>query len=380
MKKAKYLSVLVIITLVFSAMVSFGQEKYYELTSVKELKTNQSVELKRVGTCWSNAGAAFFEAEMLRLGKEPVNLSPLHFVYSAYLEKAKVFLDENQLLKVDPSGTAFDVVRLTEKYGMVPESEFMYAEDEMLSTQKQGEMDAILRGTLNMIHQQGEGFSERWENVYNTSLLRYMGESKIEFTYKSNSYNAKSFAGASGLNMDDYAMLTWVPKSDLNKKVEPVMRQNWAESDFYNVSGSDLVGAIENSINNGFTVVWYGHIDGSQIFSDENMAIVPAGDLPDDEESEEETETEFKPFAEMQVTPEMHDDLFKKVGQRDQDFLLIYGLTTDQEENTYFTGKYVCKAGDKTLNISRSFIELNTIYLMVNTNGLSSAMRTNLGL
>lgn len=380
MKKAKYLNLAIIIALVFNSAIGMAQDKYYELTTVKELKTNPTKDQKRVGTCWSIAGASFLEAEMIRLGKTPVELSPLHFVHSSYLKKADVFLGGNQTLKVDPSGTAYDVIKLSGEYGMVPESEFMYAEDEMLTNSKQGEMDAILRGTLNMIQQRGEGFTERWQNVYSTSLLRYMGESKIEFTNNGTSFNAKSFAGSTGLNMDDYLMLTWEPKSDLNTKVNPVMRQNWAGSDFYNVNDQDLIGAIENSINQGFTVVWYGHIDETQIFSEESMAIVPAGDLPGNEEDEEASEPEYKPFAEKKITAEMHDDLWRKVGQKDQDYLLIFGMTTDQEDNTYFTAKYVCRSGDKTLNLSKAFIELNTIYLMVNKNGLPSAMKSNLGL
>lgn len=380
MKKAMYLNLVIIIALVFNSAIGQAQEKYYELSTVKELKTNPSKELKRVGTCWSNAGASFLEAEMLRLGKQPVDLSPLHFVYSAYLEKADIFLGGNQTLKVDPSGTAFDVVKLTGEYGMVPEADFMYAEQDMLTITKQGEMDAILRGTLNMIQQRGEGFSERWQNVYNTSLLRYMGEPKIEFTNNGTSYNAKSFAASAGLNMDDYLLLTWNPQSDLNTKVKPGMRQNWAESDFYNVSGQDLAGAIENSIGQGFTVVWYGHIDANQIFSDENMAIVPAEEFPGNKEDEDVSEPDYKPFAELDITTEMHEGMLKKVGQKDQDYLLIYGMTTDQEDNTYFTAKYVCQSGDKTLNLSKAFVELNTIFLMVNENGLTSAMKGNLGL
>lgn len=381
MKKIKYLSLALLIALIFNSSFGFSQDKYYELTSAKEIKTTSTENQKRVGTCWSNAGVALLEAEMLRLGKDPVDLSTQQFVYSAYNKKADVTLNGNTKLKVDPSGIAYDVITLAKEYGMIPESEFMYPESEMTSAQKQGEMDAVLRGTLNMIQQKGEGFSERWQNVYSTSLLRYMGEPKIEFTHNGVSYNANTFAGAAGLNFDDYILMTWMPQSDMHTEVDPELRQNWANNPFYNVQGSDMVEAIKGCVDGGYTVVWYGPISDSQVFGDENMALVPAGDFPGQSEAEEqEAEPEYKPFAEKQITPDMHTELMKLTAQKDQDYLLIYGMSADQEGNTYFTAKYVCESGDKTLNLSVPFVELNTVYLMMNKNGLPSALKDNLDL
>lgn len=377
MKRSNHLNFLLIAVLLMGSAMVRGQEKYYQLTKVNEIETSDSKALKRVGSCWSNAGASFLEAELIRLGKQPVDMSEMHFVHSAYVKKAYVYLNENELINVDPSGTAYDVITLAGEYGIVPESEFMYAQEDMNTPKKQGEMDAILRGTLNMISQKGEGFSERWQNIYSTSLLRYMGESKIEFSVNNKSYTPKSFSESLGLPYDDYAVLSAIPNSEVNSKVDPGMKQNWAGTEFYNLSQQDIAGAIQGSIENGFTVVWYGLINNSNIFAAENMAIVPAGDMPA-EKPEEETEgeeIEYKPIAEKTITPEMRAGIIPKVLQRDQEFLLIYGMKTDQEDNIYFTAKYVCKSGNQTLDLSIPFVELNTIYMMVNKNGLPSELK-----
>jgi hypothetical protein len=240
-------------------------------------------------------------------------------------------------------------------------------------------MDAILRGTLNTISQQEEGFSERWQNIYSTSLLRYLGEGKIEFTVNNQSYTPISFSESLGLPFKDYAVLSAIPKSEVNKKVDPGMRQNWAGNEFYNLGQRDIAAVIQSSIENGYTVVWYGPINTTNIFAAENMAIVPDGDMPVEKPEETEgEEIEYKPIAEKTITPEMRAGVIPKVLQRDQDFMLIYGIKTDQEDNTYFTAKYVCKSGNQTLELSVPFVELNTIYMMVNKNGLPSDLQEKL--
>ena len=44
---------------------------------------------QRAGTCWSYASGGMLEAEMLRMGKPPVDLSEMFVVRMSYEEKAK---------------------------------------------------------------------------------------------------------------------------------------------------------------------------------------------------------------------------------------------------------------------------------------------------
>jgi len=383
MKRLKHLQLALIAALIFASATTTGQERYYLLTEVKEVKTAKTKDQKRVGSCWSNAGTAFLEAEWIRTGKQPVDISTMDFTHNVYLKKADMFLNSDGELRVDPMGMAYDVIMLVEEYGMVPESAYMYPTEDMTTREKQGEMDAILRGTLNMIQQRGEGFTERWQNVYNTSLLRYMGESMIEFSFNEATYTPETFATASGLSMDDYILLTSDKQADMYARVKPGLRENWAGHEFYNVPFGNFTDAIKNNIEQGYTVVWYGVIDGSQVFNDEKMAIVPVGDLPGDEVSDEDEdapEPEYKPLTEKSISSELRTEVYEAGLEKEQDYLLIYGIKTDQEGNTYFAAKYVCKTGDKKLNLSKSFVDLNTVFLMMNKNGLSADMKSKLGI
>jgi len=382
MKILKLLNYLIIAMFLIGSSTTMAQESFYELQSAAKVKTNDTRDQIRVGTCWSNAGAAFLEAEWLKTGKAPVDISVMNAVHDAYMEKASVFFESNDQFKVDPSGIAFDFISLTKKYGMAPENAYMYPESEMMnSREKEGEMDAVLRGTVNMVKQRGEEFTERWQNIYSTSLLRYMGETKINFDYNKIEYTPMTFAEYSGLSMDDYVLIGSDSKSKLNTVFDIDFKENWGKHQFYNVSLDYLTKIIQNGVENDYSVLWYGVVDDKNIFKAEDMALVPAGDMPGVKTDEEGSdETEYKPIAEKSITPEMRSSNIAKNISSEQDYLLIYGVNTDQDGKTYFEAKYVCSAGNKVLNLSVPYTQLNTIYLMMNKNGLPGTVKSSLGL
>ncbi len=382
MKILKLLNYLIIAMFLLSSTATMAQENFYKLQSAAKVKTNNTREQARVGTCWSYAGAAFLEAEWLKTGKPAVDISAMDAVHNAYLEKASVFFESNDKFRVDPSGIAFDFISLSKKYGMAPENAYMYPKSEMMNNrEKEGEMDAVLRGTVNMVKQRGEEFTERWQDIYNSSLFRYLGETKINFDYNEKEYTPITFAEYSGLSMDDYVLISSDSKSTMNKEIDIDFKENWGKHQFYNVSLDNMTNIITNGVKEGYTVLWYGIVDGANIFKAEDMAIVPAGDMPGTKTDEEALEeTEFKPVAEKMITTEMRSSKISKNISSEQDYLLIYGINNDQEENTYFEAKYVCSAGNKVLNLSIPFTKLNTIYLMINKNGLPKTVKSSLGL
>jgi bleomycin hydrolase len=380
MKMSKILSLLSVVLIAFPFFNLTGQEVFYKLTNIKSIETSDARELRREGICWSNAGTAFLEAELLRLGKTDIRLSELAFVHSLYMKKAEIHLQSAGKLRVDPTGMPYNVITLAAQYGIVPEKEYLFPEEGMLnSREKQGEMDAIIRGTLQMVIQnEGGNFTERWKNMYSTSLLRYLGEPKISFTYNRQMLNPKSFVDAIGLIPDDYILITSDPDSKPNTHISPDIKNNWAEYDFNNVSIDILTQIVAASINNGYPVLWNGAVKEEHIYVDEQMAIIPAGMMPGAEKENDEEEIEYAPVAELDISDEMRRTAFQTNIGDEHDYLLIFGINQDQEENTYFEAKYACGAENKTLNLSEAFIQLNTIYIMMNKNGIPDNIRKQL--
>jgi len=210
--KLTVLTLLMFFALGYASQV-IAQDLYYDLKIKNSVKTTPSKDIQRINSCWSNAGAALIEAEMLKNGKAPVNLAPLDFVHNAYLLKADAYIKSKGKTNVTEKCLPGDVFKLMKKYGMVPQSAYIEPEKDPMQKQS-GEMDAILRGTLRMAFQQDNGvFTERWKNTYETALMRYLGYAKTNFDYEGKSYTARTFAEESGVNPSDYIMLT----SDVTK-------------------------------------------------------------------------------------------------------------------------------------------------------------------
>lgn len=385
MKKIKHLNLLFLAALVLSSFLVLGQEKIYNLNTIDELLTANTKNIKRSETCWSNAGASFLEAEWLRTGKKAVDISMMDFAHNMYLKKAAVVLDSDPKLRIDATGIAYDAIVLTGEYGMAPESAYMYPENDMLgSREKEGEMDAIIRGTLEMVKKTGEGFTERWENIFNTSLMSYLGETKIAFDYEGKNFSPVSFAEFAGLQMSDYVLLTSDSQTDMNILTDLDIAQNWANHKFYNVEIDNLVNGIKNNIKNGYTVLWYGAVNNDFIYYDENIALVPVAEMPGAEpagDADAESDgTNFEPVPEKDITANLRKAAMELNLVGEQEYVLIYGLSTDKNGTEYFKAKYVCGEGNNVLNLSASFVKLNTVFVMMNKNGLPAKLRGGLGI
>ena len=60
--------------------------------------------------------------------------------------------------------------------------------------------------------------------------------------------------------------------------------------------------------------------------------------------------------------------------------MLVTGISKDKKGTAYVVAKNVCETGDKTLNLSDSFVKLNTVYLIINKKALPDNIKASLGL
>jgi bleomycin hydrolase len=369
-----------LLTLAFGCFSIFLQgQSYYELKPVKQVKTSPTKDLQRYGSCWSNAGTALLEAEWMRAGKPEIDLSEMDFIRNAYLLKAEAYLKSNGNVRVDEKLLANDVLTLMTTYGMVPEEMFMKS-SETTQDSRSGEMDAILRGTLQMVMQQeGGNFTERWKSTYDAALSRYLGEPRYRFNFNNVEYNPKSFAETSGIVASDFVLLTSDNRSAMDKKMELPARSNWNKTQAYNVSAENLQKTLQSAVNSGFTVVWYGNLGADMIYANEMVAIVPAGKIAALTKTVEGVEPTWEPLPEKAVTDADRQTKFEASAGSELDYLIIFGISKDKNGTEYIMAKKVCEAGNQTLHLSPAFIKLNTGYLMLNKNGLPKDLKTKLG-
>ena len=92
-------------------------QKYYQIKPVFAIGVTDVKEQGHSGTCWSYTGASFLESEMIKKGKQPVDLAEIYTARKVYLEKAINYLRMHGALTWGDGGELHDVINIYRKYG-----------------------------------------------------------------------------------------------------------------------------------------------------------------------------------------------------------------------------------------------------------------------
>ena len=108
--------------LILAAPADTAAVDTFRFTITKENSITPVKNQANTGTCWSYSGLAFFEAEMLRLGKPGTDLSEMYVVHHSYNDKADKFVRTNGMINFAQGGSFHDVMHVLKHYGIVPEA------------------------------------------------------------------------------------------------------------------------------------------------------------------------------------------------------------------------------------------------------------------
>ncbi len=107
---------------IFIVHVSFAQttlpKDTFAFTTVKENKITPIKNQESTGTCWSFSGLAFFESELLRMGKGNTDLSEMFVVSHSYTDKADKYVRTNGTINFAQGGSFYDVIYVLKNYGI----------------------------------------------------------------------------------------------------------------------------------------------------------------------------------------------------------------------------------------------------------------------
>jgi C1A family cysteine protease len=79
----------------------------FRFTTIKENKITSVKNQASSGTCWSFSALGFFEAELLRMGKQEVDLSEMFVVHHSYSAKADKFVRMTEPINFAVGGSLF---------------------------------------------------------------------------------------------------------------------------------------------------------------------------------------------------------------------------------------------------------------------------------
>ena len=377
--------------------VQTNQPKGYQFTDIKRLPATSVKDQARAGTCWSWSGISFFESEMIRMGKEPIDLSAMYIVRHAYSDKATKFVRLHGSMNFAVGGAFCDVMHVIKNYGIVPMDVYNglnYGEPNHAF----GEIDDVLAGYVNaVIKNSNKKLSTAWKKGFDGILDAYLGEEPEKFEYKGKEYTPRTFADeVVGLDMDDYVSLTSFTHHPFYSQFAIEVPDNWLWGMSYNLPIDELAQVMSNAIDNGYTFAWASDVSekGFQT-SQPGVAVVPTTDTKEMSGAEiakweampkgKQTQDAFKqgPAPEKVITQEMRQQEFDNYLTTDDHGMHVIGKAKDQNGTVYYIVKNSWNQYNKFggyFYASEPFMKYKTMNIIVHKNAIPKDIRKKLGI
>ncbi len=380
-------------TLLFAGVQTGMAQDYL----VNSLKNNQSVNSKEAfkftdvinientpvknqgssGTCWSYAANSYIESEMIRMGKQPVEISQIYTARNAYIEKGKNYVRMHGAITLGDGGALHDVINMYAKYGALPQSVYTGL-NYGTANNKFAEMQSMAQGMLEAVVKNPNGeLSPNWVKAYTAVLDSYLGEVPQSFDFKGKKYTPQTFAKeVVGINPADYIEISSFKEYPYYSKFVLMVPDNWSLDQVYNVKMNDLTDIIDNALKKGYTVGWAGDVSEKGFSWKNGVAYIPSKNFA--EMTPEEKETLFAgPKAELEITEDMRQAAFDNYQTQDDHGMHIVGLTKDQNGKEYYIIKNSWGASNDYkgyMYMTKNFVKYKTTAILLNKGGLTKDM------
>ena len=345
----------------------------FQFTTLIDLEDSPVKNQGSSGTCWSYSGNSFLESEMLRMGKEFVDISEIYTARCAYIERAKNYVRLHGAIGWGDGAELHDVLQVYKKYGAVP-YEVYTGLNYGTSKNKFGEMQAALEGFLKGVVQNKNGkLTKNWLPAFIAALDAYLGKAPESFTWKGKQYTPQSFAAeVVGVQADDYLEIGSVQYVPYYEPTMLMVPDNWSLQQVQNVPLDELENIVDEALQDGYTVAWATDVSEKYFSWKNGVAIVPEKEIED--MSADEAKVMFDgPKTERTITPEYREAAFDDYTTTDDHGMHIVGLAKDQNGKEYYMVKN--SWGDANdykgyLYVSKAFFRYKTVAILLHRNGI----------
>jgi bleomycin hydrolase len=328
---------------------------------IKLIESSPIKDQQATGLCWDFATTSFIETEAIRLGKSPVVLSPMFFVTPTYIDKSEKYIRMNGKSYFSPGDLTFSVLSAYKKYGAIPQTAYSGKKD---STSKydHGEMDKSMLEKVKYYVKSGRGkmTTEGYRKDMNEILTQTMGKAPDTFMYQQKQYTPKSFAKEMvGINPDDYIEITSYSHHPFYSKFILEIESNWNNNYYLNLPIDDFGKVVDYALLHNHSVCWDGDIyegynNGFAVLNDSIKFI-----------TQQRRQTAFDNYTTVDVH-NMH----------------IIGIAENKEGKRFYIVK---NSSDQRncggyLYMSKEYLLLKTISVMVNKNALPKEIKNKVSL
>lgn len=345
----------------------------FQFTEVVNIENTPVKNQGSSGTCWSYAANSFIESEMIRMGKQPVEISQIYTARNAYIEKGRNYVRMHGAITLGDGGALHDVINMYRKYGAVPQSVYTGL-NYGTANNKFAEMAAMGEGVLQAAVKNPNGeLSPNWIKAYTAVIDTYLGEAPKQFDWKGKKYTPQTFAKEIvGINPDDYVEISSLMEHPYYSKFVLMVPDNWSLDQVYNVKMNDLTDIIDNALKKGYSVGWAGDVSEKGFSWKNGVAYVPAKGVA--EMTPEEKEGMFNgPKAELEITEQMRQAAFDNYNTTDDHGMHIVGLYKDQNGKEYYMIKNswgVSNDYKGYMYMSKNFVKYKTTAILLHKGGL----------
>lgn len=369
-----------VIFFILVSTIASSQETGYIFSIKKELACTPVKNQSATNTCWCFSGISMLESELLRMGKNPYDLSEMFIVRHTYEKKAQMYARMHGSSTFAGGGEYGDLLNGCREIGLVPDIAYPglnYGETKHNHT----EMDASLKGFMDAVIKSPK-LTTAWFGGVNGILDAYLGKIPDSFNYEGKTYTPVSFMKELGINPDDYVLITSFSHHPFYKPFMLEIPDNWASGSFYNLPLDEFIQVIDNSVMSGYSVGWASDMSDKGFSMKQGVALIPEKNW--NEMKEDEALKVFNgPHPEKIITQEIRQKEFDNYSTTDDHGMHIIGLASDQAGNTFYkvknswgvTGKY-----DGFIFVSKAFVMLRTTNIMVNKNAIPAAIAKKMGI
>ena len=354
-------------------------ESEFVFTELIRLKSTTVKNQGASNTCWSYTGNSFLESEMIRMGRDPVAISPLYTVRKAYLERARNYLRLHGGLKLNEGGQLHDVMQILRLHGAMPRAAYTGIKAGKSSSNFKG-LRAVLNSTLSSMLKSRE-LKKSWEQDVEVLMDDYLGKVPVNFDYQGKSYTALSFADqVIGIDPDQYIHIASVTTAPYYKPFVFLIPDNWSFNQFYNLPMEELTAVIDRALIKGFTVACTVDISEPGFSWLYGIAYVPQKSVSD--MTAEEKKTQFvSPQPERKVDAMERQNAFDAWQTTDDHALHIIGLVKDQNGKEYYVAKNSWGRGNAFqgfVYLTKEYVRYKSTALMLHKDALEPSLRNKL--
>lgn len=363
----------------------------YKFDTLANVPTTTVKNQFKSGTCWSFAATSFLETEILRIAGKEVDIAEMYFVYYAFQAKASSYVRLHGIANFSPGGQAHDVMDVVREKGFVLEKSYP-AYIGGFDNHVHGELDNVLKGFLqNVVKNPSGQLSSVWSVGFNSLLNSYLGDATML------NDTAKDNKKVYGINPDDYIEITSYKYKPYYKPIRLEVPDNWSFDKYYNIPLDEMMNLIQSALKRGYSVCWDGDVSSTGFSFKNALAILPetkvenmAGSEQSKWENMDKKELMKNMYSfdkivpEKVVTEQMRQEAFDNYVVTDDHLMHLTALLKDQKGTLYYVTKNSWAGNSNKnggyLNMSESYMRMNTVAIMVHKDALPKALKKKLGL